>query len=199
MGRLRVTGSLGPFRGDNWDSTKARSHRARPRPLGTQKGPGRGRAGDSRIRPSPTACTPASRPGTRTSAAGGAEQGAPRSPPPSAARPPGGRGVERRPRAEAAGGSLRYDTWGRRWTGQRRPRRLEAEARAEEEVPGTPPPIVPARPAARSGPLRPARVRPGARPRCRPLPCSGRLSPAANATYPGKARAGPGSEPTDKK
>lgn len=92
-----------------------------------------------------------------------------------------------------------FRSWGRRWTGQRRPRRLEAEARAEEEVPGTPPPIVPARPAARSGPLRPARVLPGARPRCRPLPCSGRLSPAANATYPGKARAGPGSEPTDKK
>lgn len=157
MGRLRVTRSLGPSCGDNWDSTKARSSRARPRPLGAQKGPGRGCAGDSRSRPSPTACTPLPGRGPALPRPAGRSRAtrAPRHP----LRPvPGGRRFERRPRAEAAGGSLRYNTWGRRWTGQRRPRRLEAEARAEEEVPGTPPPIVPARPAARSGPSRPARV-----------------------------------------
>lgn len=119
---------------------------------------------------------------------------APRHPP----RPiPGGRGFERRPRAEAAGGSLPYGTWGRRWTGQRRPRRLEAEARAEEEVPGTPPPIVPARPAARNGPLR----RPASAPypaRCQPLPCSGRLSPPLTLLIPGKLERAPGANPQTK-
>lgn len=110
MGRLRVTGSLGPFRGDNWDSTKARRRRARPRPLGAQKGPGRGARWGLPQPPLPHGVHPASRPGIRTSAAGGAEQGSPRSPPPSAARPPGGSGVRAVPAGRGCGRkpSLRY-------------------------------------------------------------------------------------------
>lgn len=162
-----------------------------PAPWAPRKARAGGRAGDSRSRPSPTACTPLPGRGSALPRRAGRSR-APRTPhhPPRPV-PRGDRGFERCPRAEAAGGNLRYDTWGRRWTGQRRQRRLEAEARAEEEVPGTPPPIVPARPAARSGPLRPARVLPGARPRCRPLPCSGPLSPAANATYSRESSSGP--------
>lgn len=198
MGRLRVTGSLGPSRGDNWDSTKARSSQARPRPLGAQKGPGRGARGGLPQPPLPHGVHPASRPGSPHFRGEQGGAGRPALPATLSGPSPGVGGSSWRPRAEAAGGSLRYDTWGRRWTGQRRPRRLEAEARAEEEVPGTPPPIVPARPAARNGPAPPGPRSPGTRP-VPALTLQRPALPAADATYPGKARAGPGSEPTDKK
>lgn len=197
MGRLRVTRSLGPSCGDNWDSTKARSSRARPRPLGAQKGPCRGCAGDSRSRPSPTACTPASRPGTRTSAADGAEQGDPRSPPPSAARPrgsgvraaPAGRGCGRKPslqylgeevdRAAAAATAGGGGSGGGGGAGH-----------SPSHCPG------PAR-----GPQRPESPGPRplrARPRCWPLPCSDRLSPALTLLIPGKLERALGANPQTK-
>lgn len=173
-----------------------------PAPLGTQKSPGRGAlAEDARsVAPPPTPCTPlpdrepalprrAGR--SRAVSSSRHRSGSPRE----------GKkiwGSSGHPRAEAAGGSIRYYTWGRRRTGQRRPRRLEAEARAEEEVPGTPPSHCPGpRPAAARS------ARPGALPvpgsRCWPLPCSGRLFPPLMLLIPGTLGAGPGSEPTDKK
>lgn len=130
-----------------------------PAPWAPRKARAGGCTEDSRSRPSPTACTPLPGRGPALPRRPGRSR-ATRAPGHPHRPVRGGRGFEWRPWAEAAGGSLRYGTWGRRWTGQRRPRRLEAEAQAEEEVPGTPPPIVPARLAARSGPLRPARVLP---------------------------------------
>lgn len=58
-------------------------------------------------------------------------------------------------------------------------------------MPGTPPPIVPARPAARSGPLRPARALPRARPPAAgPYLASGRLFPPLMLLIPGASWSG---------
>jgi hypothetical protein len=126
----------------------------------------------------------------------------------SGARARGGLGVPEAPAGRGWGEGRRIcnNTSGRRQTGQQRRRRLEAEAEAEEEVPGHSPSHCPQprtgpaprpAPALWSAPPVPSAPRPG--PCSQPLPCSARLSPLAKATYPGKARAGPGSEPTDKK
>lgn len=209
MGRLsRVAGSLKALSAVTTGIPRKLEADGRgPAPLGTPerpRGPG-ARGGRPQPRPSPTPCTPPHPPlpgpGARTSAAAGAEQGGPALPPPQRPAPGvGGWGGERSGGSSGArgprlreGGSLRcYYTWGRRRTGQRRPRRLEAEARAEEEeVPGTPPPIVPARPAARSGPLRPARALPRARPPAAgPYLASGRLFPPLMLLIPGASWSG---------
>lgn len=199
MGRLRGTGSLGRSCGDNWDSTKARSRRARPRPLGAQKGPGRGRAEDSRGRPSPMACTPASRPGTPHFRGEQGGAGRPAPPPATLSGPSpgfGGSSGARGPRlreeafAKIPGGgggpgSGGRDGWRRRLGRRRRCRAL---------------PLSLSRPGPRPATARSARPASSACPA--PLPAltlQRPALPAADATYPGKARAGPGSEPTDKK
>lgn len=197
MGRLRVTGSLGPSCGDNWDSTKARSRRARPRPLGAQKGPGRGAPGTPAAAPPPRRAPrfPAGDPHFR-GGPGGA--GLPALPATLCGRSPGvggssgARGPRLREEAFATipgggggPGSGGRDGWRRRLGRRRRCRALPL-------------------PLSRPGP------RPAAAGVAQPAssPCPAPLLaltlqrpalPAANATYPGKARAGPGSEPTDKK
>lgn len=196
MGRLRVTGSLGPSCGDNWDSTKARSRRARPRPLGAQKGPGRGAPGTPAAAPPPRRA-PRFPAGDRTSAAGRAEQGYPRSPPPSAAGPrgsgvraaPAGRDYGRKPllqylgeevdRAAAAATAGGGGSGGGGGAGH-----------SPSHCPG------PAR-----GPQRPESPSPRplrARPRCWPLPCSGRLSPPLTLLIPGKLERALGANPQTK-
>lgn len=198
MGRLRVTGSLGPFRGDNWDSTKARSHRARPRPLGTQKGPGRGRAGDSRIRPSPTACTPLPGRGPALPRRAGRSR-APRAPhhpqrpvPRGVGGSSGARGPRLREEAFATipgggggPGSGGRDGWRRRLGGRRRCRALPL-------------------PLSRPGP-RPAAAR-SARPASSPVPgpaagpylAAAGSPPPLTLLIPGKLERAPGANPQTK-
>lgn len=147
--------------------------------------------------PLPHGLHPASRPGTRTSAAGRAEQGYPRSPPPSAAGPrgsgvreaPAGRDYGRKPllqylgeevdRAAAAATAGGGGSGGGGGAGH-----------SPSHCPG------PAR-----GPQRPESPSPRplrARPRCWPLPCSGRLSPPLTLLIPGKLERALGANPQTK-
>ena len=213
-----MTGFLGPFHSDNWDSAKALSSWAWPRPLGgprkAQAGGTQGRAptppspqselpqklGVSLPRRAPCDCAAAGtsapralRPGqgahstpcTRTPATPEAlaprEAGGYRS---TRGRRVGGRKEDLQP---LGGGSRGSGGGGGSWRRRQKRRR---------RCPGTPPPIVPsprqARPAPRTMPRAPG-VQPALTLQHPAVPL------LAKATYPGKARAGPGSEPTDKK
>ncbi|XP_078206623.1 uncharacterized protein LOC128929704 [Callithrix jacchus] len=160
-----------------------------PRPTLPHSGPGQARAGHARRAPAT----------------------------PEALAPGEGWGFPRRPRAEGEGkegfatiplgGGSRGGSGGGGGGGWRR------RQRQRRRCPGTPPPIVPspgqARPRTPHRPPQARRPRPAPR-APRPGPRTPRRAaspylaapgspPVAKATYPRKARAGPGNEPTDKK
>lgn len=215
-----MPGFLGPFPSDNCDSAKAQSCWVWPRPLGVLKSPGRGRAGKAskpaqppveasqktrgppppRVHPvlAPRPALPHRGPcGPGRTRVGCPAPGSPATP---EALLPGRAGGSRGAR-------------GRRVRG----RKEDLQQYLGEEAAGA------AAAAAAAGgggsgegggaqalplPLSPAPARPGPAPRTAPR-APGRAAspylaatgspPLAKATYPGKARAGPGSEPTDKK
>lgn len=215
-----MTEFLGPFHSDNYDSAKAPSGWVWPRPLGAQENPSRGRSGEARTPPNPRSTLPeklgvplpqdvhpviAQRPALPHRGPCGPAKArtrcpAPRAPATPEALAPGERwGFPRRPRAEGEGkeggfatiplgGGSRGSGGGGGWRRRQRQRR---------RCPGTPLPIVPSPGQAR--PRAPHRApRPGPSPAASPYLAAPGSPLLAKAIYPGKARAGPGTNPQTK-